>query len=101
MADFVLLAVTAVTALGAYLVGARRLGLPAAGLATAILRTLECVGLSLLFLLANLLIGVILVLALRFFTGRFVSMYVLNDVAIGVLAVLEAVIFRWWWRGED
>jgi hypothetical protein len=101
MGAFVILAVTTVTALGAYLVGTRRLGLPAGGLRAAAAQTLECVGLSLVFLLANLVVGVVVVLALRLVTGQFVSMYVLNDVAIGVMAVLEAVAFRWWWRAAD
>ena len=79
MGSLVLVAVLAVTSLAAYLVGSRRLGLPRARLGRAAGRALDCIGLGLVFLAVNLLVGGALVLAVRLATGRFLSLYVLND----------------------
>ena len=91
----VLVAALAVTSLGAYLVGARR-GWPRARLGWALGRALDCVGLGLVFLALNLLVGGALVLALRAATGRFVSLYVLNDGTILLLSLLQGMIAQWW-----
>lgn len=85
-----------VTSLGAYLVGSRRMALPPAALGRAVGRALDCVGLGLVFLALNLLVGAALVLGLRAATGRFVSLYVLNDGMILLLSVLQGMIAQWW-----
>ena len=94
-------ALVAVTSLGAWLVGTRRLGLPGAGLVPAGARMLEAIGLLLVFLLLNLAVGATVVLVWRGFTGRFVSLYILNDTTLGAFALVQALVFHWWWlRGR-
>jgi hypothetical protein len=91
----------AVTSLGAWLVGTRRLGLPGAGLAPAGARMLEAIGLLLVFLALNLVVGTTVILAWRSVTGHFVSLYILNDATLGVFALVQALVFHWWWlRGR-
>ena len=92
----VLLTVVGLTSLGAYAVGARWLGLPRAGLRRAWTKALDCVGLAIVFLLANLVVGVALVFGFRTLTGRFLSVYVLNDATLGVLSAVQALVFQWW-----
>jgi len=88
------------TSLAAFLVGTRRLGLTAGRLRRAGARTLDCVGLGLVFLLANLLIGAAAILGLRALTGAFVSLYFLNDATLAVLSGLQALVFQWWRAGR-
>ena len=92
----VLVAAIAVTSLGAYLVGARHKSLPRARLGWAVGRALDCVGMGLVFLALNLVVGGALVLALRIATGRFVSLYVLNDATILLLSLLQGMVAQWW-----
>ena len=91
-----LAAALAVTSLGAYLVGCRPLRLPRARLGWAVGRALDCVGLGLVFLGLNLAVGGVLVLGLRAATGRFVSLYVLNDGTILLLSLLQGMVAQWW-----
>ena len=85
----------------AWLVGTRRLGLPGAGLAPAGGRMLEAIGLLLIFLALNLGVGATVILAWRSVTGHFVSLYILNDATLGVFALVQALVFHWWWlRGR-
>ena len=98
--QIVLPALVAITSLGAFLVGTLRLGLAPAGLRQAGVRTLEMVGLLIVFSVLNLALGVAGVLAWRGLTGEFVSLYVLNDAVLGLLSLLQAVVFHWWWAGR-
>ena len=98
---FVVPALVAVTSMGVWLVGTRRLGLPGAGLFPAGGRMLEAIGLLLVFLALNLGLGATAILAWRGITGRFVSLYLLNDATLGVFALVQALVFHWWWlRGR-
>ncbi len=91
-----LLAVVGLTSFGAYGLGARWLGLAPAGLRRAWTKALDCMGLVIVFLLANLVTGVALLFGLRVITGRFFSFYLLNDATLGVLSVVQALVFQWW-----
>ena len=92
-------ALVLVTSGGVWLVGTRRLGLPRAGLLPAGARMLEAMGLLMVFLALNLGLGGIAILAWRGITGRFASLYLLNDATLGVFALVQALIFHWWWQG--
>jgi hypothetical protein len=92
-------ALVIVTSGGAWLVGTRGLGLPPARLLTAGGRMLEAVGLLTIFLALNLGLGAIAILAWRGISGQFVSLYILNDATLGVLSLVQAVTFHWWWQG--
>jgi hypothetical protein len=92
-------ALVLVTSGGVWLVGTRRLGLPPAGLLPAGARMLEAVGFLMVFLALNLGLGGIAILAWRGITGRFASLYLLNDATLGVFSLIQALIFHWWWQG--
>jgi hypothetical protein len=96
MIGMFMLALAALTSVAAYLLGARRLGLEPARLGAAVGKMLETVGVALIFLVANLLLAVVLVVALRGVTGTFVSVYVTDDTAWLGLALLQGLVFQWW-----
>jgi hypothetical protein len=91
-------ALVAVTSLGIWLVATRWLGLPRARLLAAAGRMLEAIGLLMVFLALNLGLGGIIILVGRGITGRFVSLYLLNDATLGVFSLVQALIFHWWWQ---
>lgn len=94
-------ALVAVTSLGAFFVGAWVLRLRAAGLRRAAARTLEALGLLMLFGALNLGVGAVVVLAWRGITGEFLSFYLLNDAVLGIFSLLQALTFQWWWARAD
>jgi hypothetical protein len=80
---------------GLLMPGAKRPGLGRAGLLA-----LELVGMSALFLVANLLLGGAIVLAIRLvWPPQFVSIYVLNDLSLVALSILQGALFFCWRRG--
>jgi hypothetical protein len=96
-ASLVILVLVGLTSLAACVVGLRRRGPAARGLGWAVSRTVECAGLALVFLLANLVLGVGLILGFRALTGRFVSVYILRDDTLVLFSILQGVVTRWWW----
>ncbi len=88
----------ALTSVTAGVIGVRVLGLPRRRLARAVGRTLELAGLTVVFLVANLALGLAIVLATRALSTRFVSAYILNDVSLVALSALQGVVFGWWRR---
>lgn len=52
------------------------------------------------FLVLNVLIGVATVLAVRTFTPAFLSVYVLNDLALLGLSLLQGLVFGLWYGGS-
>ena len=86
------------TSLTAYLFGARRLSLSASHLRAARRRVLEGVGLAVIFFAANLAGWIVAVLATRALTGWFVSVYLFNNVSIGVLSLVQGLMFQSWWE---
>jgi hypothetical protein len=95
--DLVFIVLVGLTSLAAWLLGARRRRLSRAGLGAAARATLETVGLGVLFLAANLALAALAVVLARALTGRFVSIYVIDDLALVAVSFLQAVCFRWWW----
>ena len=73
----------------------RWLGLTYSSLAKAALRTLETVGAGAMFFVANIAAGMIMIAVARF-TGRFISPYVLSDVSLVGLSLLQGIVFAWW-----
>jgi hypothetical protein len=86
------LVLVAVTSLGAYRVGIRRLRLRTSALTLAMSRTLACLGLVLIFLGANMVLGVTMILAIRA-TGRFVPLYIVDDITLVILSLLQGLVF--------
>jgi hypothetical protein len=91
-----LLAVAAATSLAAY-GAARRWGrLTPSALPAAVMRLLECAGLTVGFYALNVAVGFAAALVLRTLTGAFVSVYVNADITLVILSALQAVTFQWW-----
>jgi len=90
--------IVALTSAGACLAGARVLALRRSALGAALGEALECVGLAVVFLLVNLAVGMASILGFRALTGRFVSIYWLNDVSLAALSCLQALVFHCWRR---
>jgi hypothetical protein len=91
-----LLALVAVTSVAACAVGIAGLGLRPARLWEAGRFALQLVGMSTLFFVGNLAIGLVCVLAVRGATGTFVSVYLLNDLTLAVLSAAQGVCFECW-----
>jgi hypothetical protein len=85
-----------VTSVGAYLVGAKGLGLPQKCIHKAVRRMLDCLGITLIFLGVNLGAVVIVILAARALTGEFLSLYLATDETLLVLSLIQALIFQGW-----
>jgi hypothetical protein len=101
MTDLVWLLVLAppvlVTSLAGLLLGfGRRLTCP--GLLRAARLGCEILGLATLFLVANVALGLALVLALRQWSSAFVSAYPLQDVTLAILSLLQGLVFGLWRR---
>lgn len=97
MSSLLLLILPAATSLAAFMI-ARRAGAGPRGLADAVRSVLELAGISTLFLVANLALGTALVLAVRLLSSSFVSIYVLNDLSLVALSVLQGAVFFCWRR---
>jgi hypothetical protein len=87
------------TSVGAYLVGRRGLRLSARSLRTALVRSLEFIGTSIVFFVGNLAAGLTIVLAVRTLTGAFLSAYLLNDIGLVFISSLQGLLFQCW-RGS-
>ena len=90
-----LLSLVALTSAGALAYAARRgRALPLAAFRQAAWRTLECLGLTVVFFGANLLAGALLSGLVRAATPLFVSLYLSTDVSLLVLSALQALVFQ-------
>ena len=96
MSSMTLVLIVALTSLGAYLAATRFAGLRRADLRGATIETLECLGLVVIFFLANFAVGTALILGLRALTGRFVSVHVVDDATLAILSLLQALLFHRW-----
>jgi len=93
---FLILALVGLTTAGAHLVGRRGFRLSEKQLWPAVSRMFEGIGMGLAFFAINLLAGAIFILAVRRVTGRFVSVYHVEDLSLLVLSLLQGLIFQWW-----
>jgi hypothetical protein len=86
----------ALTSAGTYFVGARAAGLSVRRLRAAAGKTLECAGLTLVFLGVNVAVGTTAALAARSLLSTFVSLYPMADATLLGLSLLQAITFQWW-----
>jgi hypothetical protein len=98
MVGLVMLVLVAITSVGAYALGTRRLCLKPGDLGRAAGRALDCVGLGVLFLLTNLVLGVTAILAIRALTGQFLSVYLVRDDMLVLVSGLQGLLFSHWWQ---
>ena len=96
MSAITLVLIVVLTSLGAYLVATRVTGLRGADLHGAVTETLECLGLVVIFILANVAVGTVVILGVRALTGWFLSVYIVNDATLAILSVLQALVFHRW-----
>jgi len=88
--------IVALTSLVAYLFAVKRLGRRPSDLPGALARIADAVGTGLVFALVNLAAAGGLVLGLRALTGRFVSLYPLDDGVWLVVSMLQGWLWRLW-----
>ena len=86
------------TSVVAYFLATWALGLQPRSLRSAITEALELFGLSIVFLVANLAAGMCLILGARALSGRFLSVYWINDSTLGLMSFLQAIVFHCWRR---
>ena len=99
MTSLFLTGLVAVTSLAAYLIGIRQsAGIKDKSLIQALFLLLECVGTFAAFLAINVCLGAAIILIIRSTTTTFVSLYVLVDVMLIILSVLQGFAFQLWWR---
>jgi len=91
--------VVSLTSAVACTLGAIWFGLPGSSLRNAGLKALETVGAAAVFLGANLAAGMIVIAALHTLTGSLVSHYILGDVSLLGLSLLQGMVFAWWSSG--
>ena len=68
------------------------------GMTCAIVAAVEVVGATVVIFVANLAVGVILVLALRRLTPLYPSLYEVADVALLIISLLQALVVERWRR---
>jgi len=95
--EVVLIILVGLSSLAAYRLGACRLRLSRPGLRAATRATLESVGLGVLFLAANLALATLAVGLARVVTGGFVSVYMIDELTVVAVSLLQGALFRWWW----
>jgi type IV secretory pathway VirB3-like protein len=92
-----ILVIAGFTSIGGYFIAVKWLGFPGHALRPAFDRTLECVGVTVIFAALNATLAGVVVLGLRNLAGIFVSIYAINDIAWLGLSLLQGLTF-WWWR---
>ncbi len=96
MGLWVILGLLSLTSALGVLVGAGALRLSFPALLRGIEQALECIGLGCGFLILNLAIGILGVLALRSVTATFISIYYVNDLALVAVSLLQGILFFCW-----
>jgi hypothetical protein len=98
MVALVMLLLALLTSAAAGLLGTRALGLRPADLGRAAGHALECVGMAMAFLLANAVLGLVLILVARALTDQFISVYLVRDDTLALVSCLQGLLFWAWWR---
>jgi hypothetical protein len=96
----VLIAIVVVSTLAALVATVRSGVVPRDGWRPALWTTLGLIGVSAVFFVVNLAIGIAAILLVRLFTPLFVSIYVLNDITLVGLSLLQGLVFGVWCRGS-
>ena len=100
MQPLVLIAIVVVSTLAALVATVRSRVVARDGWRPAVSTALGLIGVSAVFLVLNLSIGIAAILLVRFFTPLFVSIYVLNDMTLVGLSLLQGLVFGVWYRGS-
>lgn len=86
------------TSVVSYVIGVKRLGLSGSRVQKAAGKMVECVGMTLTFVVGNLAAGLIAVTVAGVLTGRYVSPYLVSEQmeVFLVFSALQALLFQWW-----
>ena len=95
--DVLLSALVLLTSVAGYLVGTRRCGLARPDLGHAVRALLETIGLAAVFMAVNLALAIVVIVTARAGSSQFVSVYVIDDIALAGVSLLQGFLFRWWW----
>lgn len=98
MNRLLLIGLVVLTSLSAYTVGVRQSGMRERSLSLAFVTVLECLGTFSVFLAINLGLGALIIVLIRSITPQFVSLYIIGDIWLVVLSVLQGFMFQLWWR---
>jgi hypothetical protein len=94
--EILIATVGGLTSITAYVIALRWCGLSRDGLWAALGKMLECVGMALIFAVANLALAAGFILAVRVFLGGFLTLYLLDDSTWLVLPALQGVTWGVW-----
>lgn len=89
--------VVLLTSVGGYLVSTRWLRLSVSALLRGVDKTLECLGVCTVFLLVNVIVGVVVTVVTRTLSGQFLSLYLATGLVFLPLSFLQGLAF-WCWR---
>ncbi len=95
-----ILILVALTSAGAFWFGVKGLSLPAHRLRSACRKVLETLGVMFVFLMLNVVVGTAIALTVRSFTSGFLSVYLVSDDRLLMLAPLQGLTFQFW-RGSS
>ncbi len=87
----------AVTSLAGYWLGRKLLGFDRVRPVPVLSSVLEVLGVSVIFLAANVLLGALAAIAVRTLTSHFVGLYLFSDAVLLLLSLLQGLAF-WSWR---
>ena len=96
MTEAIVLILTGVTSAAALWIGTQGLRLRPRDLAPAVGKMLECLGMMLVFFMANAALGLVAIIGGRSLTGAFVSMYAMSDVALLGISFIQGLLFYCW-----
>jgi hypothetical protein len=98
MGSGIIVLLVAATSAAAYALTRSARLLNAQSLLSAGAALLDWAGLFVLFFGANLAVGTALILLIRGFTPRFISIYVLENVFVWILSAAQAFVIQHCWR---
>ncbi len=96
-----ILVLVSLTSVGAYIAGAKKLGLSERRLREAAGKLIESVGIMCIFFGLNVLVWAFFVVAMRLATRYSPSFYVLSDPSLLLLSVLQGLFFVWWMESSS
>src|SRR6266581_4467776 len=82
------------TSLTLFLVGNKLLGLRPTDLSHALVLFVETIGISIIFLMINIGVGLIALLSLRLTTSMFISLYILGNYGWIVFSLVQGFLFQ-------
>jgi hypothetical protein len=96
MTQATVLILAGITSTAALWIGTQGLRLRSGDLALAVGKMLECLGMMLVFCLANAVLGLVAIIGGRSLTGAFVSTYAISDVTLLGISFIQGLLFYCW-----